>query len=157
MAGNENVYQLLKSFGTTDCELRMEAYAFDGDSYWLNCSKFEISSEADKYRVEWYEMNSMNDSGGLCADWDFHKDKIFQTPDNAPSDYCTKVYKNGWWFGDCLYFYLNGPYYAPPRKSFNGIYIQRFKGQLTLKGSRMMIRPSDPARPCNNPCMNGGT
>ena len=155
--GNENVYQLLQSYGTTECELRMEAYAFDGDTFWMGCSKFKMSPESDHYRLTWDTISTMNDNSNLLRDWNYHKNQTFETSDNSSTTKCADPYKNGWWYGRCVALFLNGIYHSTPTATYSSICIVHFKDNLSLKGASMMFRPTDYTRPCNNPCKNGGT
>ena len=169
--GNEYVYQLVQSYGSTEWELRIEADAFDGTSCWLVASDFRMNNETLRYSIYW---DSVTESVvGLADDLNHHKLKPFITLDNSEwwsmmgwewsmmARECVRKYKGGWWYVSlymCGKISLNGEYEnqrgAGDSKS---IYVYHFEQQFALERSRMMFRPQNDVRPCNNPCKNGGT
>ena len=152
--GNENVYQLLQSYGSTECEFRIEGYAFDGDTCSIDSANFKMRPESDKYAITWDKttVNNTNEST-----WDYHKSQTFKTIDNNEGGNCAGLYHGGWWYRDCANTVLTGLYYPVATATHSAMIIGTFKTNLSLKASVMMFRPTDSARACSNPCKNGGT
>ena len=154
--GNEHVYQLLQSYGSTKCELRIEADAFDGTGCWVVASNFRMNNESNRYAMDWDSV--VASKADLVEDWNYHKLKLFRTPDKYVGRLgCVNVYNAGWWYGDCVRIFLNGEYANRSVATFKSISVFHFKHETALKRSRMMFRPMSDVRPCNNPCENGGT
>ena len=82
--GNENIYQLLQAYGSTECELWVEVHAFDGDVCSAKCYPFQMSAEATGYRLDWTTIDKLlpDISDGL----EYHKNTSFSTFDkiNCP-------------------------------------------------------------------------
>ena len=154
--GNENVYQILQSYGNMKCELRIEADAFDGTSCWVEVDTFRMHSEALGYKIVWVRV--FESESGIAENWNFHELLTFKTkdkPDGRPK--CLREYKGGWWYGKgCARIFLNGVYVKQADSTSKSIAVRSFKFQTALQRSRMMFRPSVD-RPCYNPCGNGGT
>ena len=154
--GNENVYQVLKSYGTTECELRIEADAWDEETCWLVASNFRIGDENHKYTLDW--DNVIGSHPDTESNWDLHKLLSFRTIGDENKD-CVREYRGGWWYsgqGQCVKVYLNGRYVNEEVATWDSIMVLDFRQSLSLKRSRMMLRPTNDSRPCNNPCKNGG-
>ena len=159
--GNENVYQVLQSNGNTEWELRIEADAFDGTSCWLVASDFRMNNETLRYSMDWDNVSASKP--GIMADWNYHKLIPFTTLDNNLRQYGKRRVdkcKGGWWYVNYITIFLNGEYSNQSVKTCMagmGITIYHFKHDVALERSRMMFRPQNDVRPCNNPCRNGGT
>ena len=155
---NENVYQLLQSYGSTQWELRIEVDAFDGSGCWVVASNFRMNNEALRYSMNWDSVFASKPE--LVGDLNYHKLIPFITLDNKEGSddakRCIGNYKGGWWYVDCVSIFLNGEYRNQAVATFKSISFYSFKYQVSLERSRMMFRPQNDVRPCNNPCNNGG-
>ncbi|KAI0232166.1 Angiopoietin-4 [Lamellibrachia satsuma] len=157
--GNENVHQMVNSYGNTKCELRLEGYAFDGTSCIITSGNFRLRNENRRYAVAFDSVGA--DSMPLILDWANHFGSYFRTIDNTFSDkVCFPTYTGGWWYGlgtgDCHNVYFTGKYHSKPSPTRTSIYIEHFKGHMSLKGCVMLFRPVDHGyRHCNNPCKKG--
>ena len=157
--GNENVYQLLQSNGTTEWELRIEVDAFDETTRSIVSSNFRMLSESIKYKIVW------DGDGGhspvIQGDWNFHMDVFFRTIDRVEQECIGELdqYRGGWWYryGECTRLFLTGEYVNKTEKTYKSIAVNNFKHGYSLKRARMMLRPTNGNRSCNNPCKNGGT
>ena len=152
--GNENVYQLLQSYGNKRVDLRFEVDAFDGDRGWIESSSLTMRNEAGWYRMSWGTTTASNTR--MASQWDSHKSHSFKTLDKLGSGWrCLKVYKGGWWYEkNCGQIHLNGEYINWAEPTTTSIFVQGFKS-LSLKRSRMMFRMTNDSHTCNNPCRNG--
>ena len=97
--------------------LRVEIKHVDfGEIKYASYSKFEISGEAQSYK-----LNIGGYNGNAGDSLTIHNDRKFSTYDRdndlAPSN-CAKDYKGAWWYNGCHYSNLNGRYppdnYAKP-------------------------------------------
>ena len=152
--GNENVYQLLQSFGGRKVTLRVEVDAFDGDSGWIEATDFTMGGVGKDYRLYW--ANCTGSTIAMANSWTYHKEHSFKTYDRtAGFPQCLIDFKGGWWYAQrtCGMVYLNGDYLD---KVNPGIYFEGFKRE-GLRQSRMMFRTTSVVAACNNPCRNGGT
>ena len=156
--GNENVYQMLMGYGSTKWELRIEADAFDGTDCWVMASNLHMYYEGRRYAMYWDSVSASK--AELVDDLNYHKLKPFNTLDNSEginAKRCLIEYKGGWWYDNCGKIFLNGEYENKAVEFSTSIYVSNFKQQVSLERSRMMFRPQNDVRPCNNPCKNGGT
>ena len=155
--GNENVYQLLQSYGNKVVDLRIEVDAFDGDLGWIESSSFTMRNEANQYGVRWATTTASKPS--MVSQWDKHKTHSFKTFDKPGTGVrCLTVYKGGWWYTSvCGLVLLNGEYIDSEKLVDTSIYIQGFS-YMSLKRSRMMFRMTNVNnQSCDNPCRNGAT
>ena len=99
--GNENIYQLLQAYGSTECELWVEVGAFDGGVCSAKCYPFKMSEDARGYRLHWTTIAHKvpNLSGGL----NYHKNIPFSTFDklNCPQR-CIDIFEGGWWYANIV-------------------------------------------------------
>ena len=154
--GNENVYQLLQAYGSTECELWYEAHSFDGDVCSAKCYHFQMSDEAKGYKLNWTTVDeSVKD---LSYDLNYERNTRFTTFDKISGrSRCVDEKKGGWWYRSCGYIFFNGVYIPTKQRNMNSIYWERCKDQSTLQKSCMMFRPKHGKITCNNPCKNKGT
>ena len=154
--GNENVYQLLQSYGNKVVDLRIEVDTFYGDLGWIESSSFTMRNEAALYSMNWATTTASTTL--MAREWDRHKTHSFKTYDKFGSRRrCLKVYKGGWWYRKgCSLVRLNGEYIKSAKPVNTSIYIQGFS-YMSLKRSRMMFRMTNVTYTCDNPCRNGAT
>ena len=156
--GNEKMYQLLQAYGSTEYELWVEVHAFDGDVCSAKCYPFQMSAEAEGYRINWTTTDTS--AHDISPDLDFHKDAPFSTFDRISKDeeeYCMAFYKGGWWYAQCVKIFLNGAYIPTEQFTRTSIYSNACKDRANLQKSCMMVRPKGDNIPCNNPCKNNGS
>ena len=154
--GNENMYQLLQAYGSTECELWVEVHAFDGDVCSTKCYPFQMSAEAAGYSISWTTTDkSYND---ISNDLNYHKNSPFSTFDRISKgqNNCMGFYRGGWWYASCFNIFLNGAYIPKEQFSRRSIYSNQCKNEANLQTSCMMVRPKGDNIPCNNPCKNNG-
>ena len=154
--GNENLYQLLQSYGTTECELRIELYDFGGGGMrWLVAKQIRMNNESLKYSLNWDEVISPYPELGV--DCDFYKLLPFKVLDSDVEN-CEYSFRGGWWYGDCeVTLFLNGVnVYRYETHTRTSIVARIFKNSYSLWRSHMVVRPTNDARPCDNPCQNEG-
>ncbi|XP_059162539.1 ficolin-2-like [Physella acuta] len=100
--GNENIYLLTSNRLT---ELRVDVFV-NGQNYFAKYSSFNISSEADGYRL--HVGGYTGDAGEGLA---IHNGMMFSTfdrdNDNLTSN-CAVVYHGAWWYNGCHTSNLNG-------------------------------------------------
>ncbi|XP_062977234.1 angiopoietin-4 [Elgaria multicarinata webbii] len=139
--GNEAVYLLTNQAAFS---LRVELLDWEGNRVYAQYEKFQLGSEQQRYKLFWkgYKGNAGQQSSLA------RQGTGFSTRD-ADNDNCmckcAQMLSGGWWFDACGNSNLNGIYY-PARhntRKLNGIRWHYFHGTgYSLKGSRMMLRPS---------------
>lgn len=149
--GNDNLHYLTSQ---ADYNLRINMEDFDGVHRYAIYEKFKVSSEEDKYRLNFgeYKGNAGNSlAGGYHPEvqwWASHQGMNFSTFDNDNDRYernCAKEDKSGWWFNRCHSANLNGVYYQGPYSAVtdNGVVWYTWHGWwYSLKSVVMKIRPA---------------
>ena len=154
--GNENVYQLVQSYGYNAAILRIEVDAFDGAHGWIEASNFELSDERDLYRIYW--IRSRASTVSMRDAWNELYTHSFKTFDNIGGEkVCLDRMKGGWWYtrvGRCGPVLLNGEYLNSEVRTKTSIFVRNFK-TVSLQRSRMMFRETHYVHACDNPCKNG--
>ncbi|KAL2296980.1 hypothetical protein Nmel_015032 [Mimus melanotis] len=139
--GNEAVHLLTSQVPYT---LRVELQDWEGGQVYAHYGKFQLGSEQQFYRLSLQDYSgTAGQQSGLAL-----QGTQFSTRD-ADNDNClckcAQMLSGGWWFDACGLSNLNGIYY-PARnniRKLNGIRWHHFQGpSYSLKGTRMMIRPS---------------
>ena len=157
--GNENVYQLVKSYAAKGVTLRIEVDAFDGAQGWIEASNFTLDNEALQYGIDW---NSCTSSSGrsICAAWVEHQKRPFKTFDKVSGQQaCLDEFRGGWWYAShrrCGRVFINGEYLNSEQQDRTSIYVTTFK-TVSLQRSRMMFRETNYVHSCDNPCKNNAT
>ena len=158
--GNENVYQLVKSFEGSHAQLRVEGYLFNGISCNITSDGFKLESELDNYKLVFNKTVDYQSIKGVASDWLHHNNQQFATHDHTlGNDACFQAHTGGWWYaktGGCYKLYLTGKY-MPTNVSARGMHIKTLGENNTLKACTMMFRPTKKIRVCKNPCSFGGT
>ncbi|NXI23886.1 ANGP4 protein, partial [Sterrhoptilus dennistouni] len=139
--GNEAVHLLTSR---VPYALRVELQDWEGSQVYAHYGKFQLGSERQFYRLSLQDYSgTAGQQSGLAL-----QGTQFSTRD-ADNDNClckcAQMLSGGWWFDACGLSNLNGIYY-PARnniRKLNGIRWHHFQGpSYSLKGTRMMIRPS---------------
>ncbi|XP_049305764.1 ficolin-1-like [Bactrocera dorsalis] len=126
---------------TSSCqhELYIEMQTYRGKSYYARYSEFVVGSESEDYHLKilgTYEGNAGDSLKG-------HVGMKFTTHDQdndiSSIKNCAVFYKGAWWFNDCYYSHLNGPY----RQEDNGVDWNSLGVMESLKSAQMMIRPTE--------------
>ncbi|XP_012264272.2 uncharacterized protein LOC105690770 isoform X2 [Athalia rosae] len=138
--GNEYIHRLTYE---TDVVLRVELEDWNGVTAWAEYSTFRVDAEGDDYRI-WisgYEGNATDAFGA-------HDGTPFSTVDRdndgaPPCCPCAPAYGGGWWFYSCFEANLNGDYIQEngPHEPFRGVIWEHWRGDYSLKTSRMLVRP----------------
>ncbi|KAH3791727.1 techylectin-like protein [Dreissena polymorpha] len=142
--GNENIYQLTKN---EPRELRIDMETFDGTKRYALYSKFNTSSESEKYKlhVGGYTGDAGDDLTNTTNIY-YHNGQSFSTFDadnDIQSGCCACTYGGGWWYHHCFTTNLNGKYLQRSDKVIynRGIIWFRLTGWNTsLKFVTMNIR-----------------
>ena len=155
--GNENAFQLIKSFMYMGsfAKLRIEAYGVNGASCVTTLDEFHISDETDNYMFLFNEGHGSHTR--VVQDWTHSLGSYFATSDRTTGHKeCSKQFSGGWWYGNrCHDVYFTGNYLKDNSSSSDDCYVKHFPGPL--KSMDMLIRQMRGPRVCNNPCNNNGT
>ncbi|XP_053250603.1 angiopoietin-4 [Podarcis raffonei] len=140
--GNEAVH-LLTNQGAYS--LRVELLDWEGNRAYAHYEKFQLGSERQRYRLflRGYKGSAGQQSGLPLQGAGFSTRDADN--DNCRNCKCAQMLSGGWWFDACGLSNLNGIYYPAKHniRKLNGIRWHYFQGPgYSLKGTRMMIRPS---------------
>ncbi|KAK3086207.1 hypothetical protein FSP39_015207 [Pinctada imbricata] len=121
-------------------ELRVDLWDFNDNRVHALYKNFKIDGERDKYRIHLHDYEG-SIRNGLAK----HNGMMFSTPDQDndkwPNYHCGREWQAGWWFNNCWFAFLNGPYYNNTRIQYRGISWNDWKPEQ-LARTKMMIRPS---------------
>uniref|UniRef100_K7GF58 Angiopoietin 4 n=1 Tax=Pelodiscus sinensis TaxID=13735 RepID=K7GF58_PELSI len=140
--GNEAVHLLTSQ---ASYALRVELLDWEGNQAYAHYETFQLGSERHLYRItlKGYRGTAGRQSGMVL------QGTSFSTRDSDNDNClckCAQMLSGGWWFDACGLSNLNGIYYPAKHnvRKLNGIRWHHFQGpSYSLKGTRMMIRPSD--------------
>ncbi|XP_043921645.1 angiopoietin-1 [Protopterus annectens] len=140
--GNEFIFMLTSQ---KQYSLRVELTDWEGNQAYSHFDRFHVGNEKQNYRL--YVKGHSGTAGKQSSLFLHGAD--FSTKD-ADNDNCmckcALMLTGGWWFDACGPSNLNGMYYTAGQHhgKLNGIKWHYFKGpSYSLRGSGMMIRPSD--------------
>ncbi|XP_050774296.1 angiopoietin-4 [Gopherus flavomarginatus] len=140
--GNEAVHLLTSQ---ASYSLRVELLDWEGNQAYAHYETFQLGSERHLYRIslKGYSGTAGQQSGIVLQGINFSTRD--SDNDNCLCK-CAQMLSGGWWFDACGLSNLNGIYYPAKHnvRKLNGIRWHYFQGpSYSLKGTRMMIRPSD--------------
>ncbi|XP_060107323.1 ficolin-1-like [Heteronotia binoei] len=139
--GNDNIH-LLTSLGEN--ELRIDLIDFDNRHTVAKYESFNISGEADQYRLALGAFLEGTAGDSLTS----HNGMPFSTKDRQQdpgNNKCAETYKGAWWYNNCHHSNLNGMYWLGSHSSFaDGVNWNSGKGyNYSYKHSEMKFRPRE--------------
>ena len=142
-------------YRTTECELRIEMDAWDEAERWLVASNFRMNNESRKYAMDWDDV--LGPYPEIYRNWNYHKLLEFRTIDSETQHCVGNVdkYTGGWWY-ECSSLFLTGKYVNEEINTYESIAVVDSNNGYSLKRARLMFRPTNGNRACNNPCKHGG-
>ncbi|KAK3740415.1 hypothetical protein QZH41_009480 [Actinostola sp. cb2023] len=122
--------------------LRVDLEDFEGNTRYAEYDSFYVADEADNYRLTVGKYSG--DAKDALA---YHNNMKFSTKDRdndrKPFSSCAVMYNSAWWYNNCLYSQLNGPYLNGTTKKKGVVWFQ-WKGYVySLKRVEMKIRPQE--------------
>ena len=132
---------------TEPMTLRIELEDFEGQTAFAEYETFKIESESTNYKM-WLSGYSGNATDSFSRHNGSEFSTLDQINDTAPKCCpCAPAYGGGWWFYSCFEANLNGEYFEDPYDNgyYKGIIWELWKGDYSLKKSKMMIRPKNTA------------
>ncbi|XP_049305761.1 angiopoietin-related protein 1-like [Bactrocera dorsalis] len=125
---------------TSSCqhELYIEMQNDSGESYYARYSEFVVGSESERYPLK--ILGTYEGTAGNSLKKQVGMKFTTRDQDNDLYGYnCAVFHKGGWWFKNCAYSHLNGPY----RQEDNGVDWNSLGVMESLKSAQMMIRPTE--------------
>ena len=145
--GNTLLWALTNLDNTTEYEMAVDLEDWSGNKRFARYLSFRVGSESEKYRISYANLYFGNAGDSLYS----HNGLPFSTfdvdNDNRDGDFaersCARLYKGGWWYGNCHDSNLNGWYLGGPHRSFaDGINWYTWTGyNYSLRKTRMRFRP----------------
>ena len=138
--GNDKIHRLTAVRPVT---LRVELEDWNGVRVYANYSKFNISDEQAKYRLEVGAYSGTAGDSLGPGDHDLNN-MAFTTKDvdnDRSSGNCAVQWTGAWWYNSCHNSNLNGKYVGEKHDG-GGLKWNRFRGGLSLKFTEMKLRPS---------------
>ncbi|XP_041375257.1 angiopoietin-related protein 7-like [Gigantopelta aegis] len=135
--GNDNIFLISNQ---KFYQLRIDLWDFDGNRVYGLYKTFKIEGERDKYRLH------VSSFEGSAKDALYrHNRMMFSTIDNdndgRPDASCAKEWFGGWWYNNCWFTILNGPYFNQSNVRHRGISWNHWKREQ-LARTEMKIRPN---------------
>ncbi|XP_074645128.1 fibrinogen-like protein 1 [Tubulanus polymorphus] len=134
--GNDNIFLLSQQ---DNYRLRVDLWDFKGSRVYAEYEVFYIDGERDNYRL--HVGNYSGTAGDAFAK---HNNIQFSTADrdNDAWDgyHCAKEWHAGWWYNNCWFAYLTGPYFNHTDVEFRGISWNEWKHEQLMK-AEMKITP----------------
>ena len=135
--GNDNMFLLSNQ---DYYELRVDLWDFEGNRVYALYKSFKIEGERDNYRINVHSFE-----GSARDALKKHNRAMFSTADRDNDGYdgynCAKEWEAGWWFQNCWFAFLTGPYYNVSNVRYRGISWNEWKHEQLAK-VEMKIRPS---------------
>ncbi|KAK6178185.1 hypothetical protein SNE40_012995 [Patella caerulea] len=141
--GNDNIFLISNQ---KQYELRIDLWDFSGNRVYASYKTFKVEGERDFYKLH------VHGYSGSAKDSLFkHNRMMFSTPDQdndaRREAHCAKEWEGGWWFNNCWFAFLNGPYHNQSNIQWRGIAWNHWKREQ-LGRSEMKIRPiANPQNP----------
>jgi ficolin len=145
--GNSLLWALTNIDNYTQYELAIDMEDWSGNKRFARYSSFKMGPETDKFRLYYQNMYFGNAGDSLYS----HNGLPFSTfdvdNDNRDGDFaersCARLYKGGWWYGNCHDSNLNGWYLGGPHRSFaDGVNWYTWTGyNYSLRRTSMRFRP----------------
>ncbi|XP_012943904.1 fibrinogen C domain-containing protein 1-A [Aplysia californica] len=134
--GNDNLFLLTNQ---ARYQLRVDLWDFSGNRVHAIYSNFKIDGERDQYRLQ-----VSGYSGSAKDSLAKHNNKKFSTldqdNDGRREASCAHEWEGGWWFDNCWFALLNGPYHNRSDVSWRGLAWNHWKREQ-LRASEMKFRP----------------
>jgi len=129
--------------------LRIELEDFEGQHVFAEYSTFRVENEDSKYRV-WVGSYVGNATDSFSVHTGYAFSTVDRNNDEAPACCpCAPAYGGGWWFYSCFESNLNGEYHSNPvdNDHYKGLIWELWRGDYSLKSSKMMIRRKELSGP----------
>ncbi|KAH3778697.1 hypothetical protein DPMN_180167 [Dreissena polymorpha] len=140
--GNDNIFLLTNQ---RHYEVRIDLWDFNGNRVYALYKTFYIEGERDKYRLHIHGFE-----GSARDAMKTHDRVMFSTADNDNDGYqgynCAQEWLAGWWYNNCWFAFLTGPYYNISNVRYRGISWNEWKHEQ-LARVEMKIRPNRSAPP----------
>jgi len=145
--GNILIWALTNAKNSTRYELAIDLEDWSGNRRFARYRSFRLGPEKDGFRLHHQNLFYGNAGDSLYS----HNEIPFSTfdvdNDNRDGDFgersCARLYKGGWWYGNCHDSNLNGWYLSGSHRSFaDGINWYTWTGyNYSLKKTVMKMRP----------------
>ncbi|XP_066296424.1 fibrinogen C domain-containing protein 1-like [Branchiostoma lanceolatum] len=130
-------------------ELYVALEDWEGNFAYAKYDTFSIGDESTDYTLH---LGGYSGDAGDSMGW--HNDMKFSARDynrdnDGNSSHCAQQYSGGWWYNNCAYSALNGPYFQPEDYHGSttglGVIWYHWKGTsyYSLKATKMMVRPQN--------------
>ena len=137
--GLDKIHRLTSGNATA---LRIDIGDFEGNTAFAQYSTFRVQDSTTEY-----ELNVGGFSGTATDSLRYHNNQAFSTRDrdNDPDHrHCAATFRGGWWYYDCIWSCLNGPYHdgdPTPYLQPDGIVWFTWKNNYySLRFSEMKLR-----------------
>ena len=108
--GNEYIYAMTSS--SDEMTLRIELEDWDGNTRYASYSNFRVGDESSRYLLTFdaYSGGSAGDAFGRNAKQNGTRFSTRDRDSDTLLDHNCASFDNGFWYSDCAYGSLNGPY-----------------------------------------------
>ncbi|XP_061386660.1 ryncolin-1-like, partial [Musca vetustissima] len=127
-------------------ELKIILKSWDDEERYAIYDGFQIGNETEKYELKFVGEYSGTTEDKLTKHLGL-KFSTFDEDNDTASSNCAQSFEGGWWFTDCYYCHLTGPYRQKENVTLNGVSwnSMKWKGMdYSFKYAEMLIRPKNP-------------
>ncbi len=134
--GLNKIYRLTRN-SDVNTTLRVDLEGFDGVKLFAKYDQFKVLDYSNLYQL--VVAGYSGDAGDSLS---YHSHFNFSTKDHLNSHQCARLYKGGWWYGNCHVSNLNGLYHPGPHTSYaDGVNWKAAKGyHYSFMFSEMKLR-----------------
>ncbi|XP_061395830.1 ficolin-2-like [Musca vetustissima] len=139
--GLEKLHKLITAVPIV--ELKVILKSWDDEERYAIYDGFQIGNETEKYKLKYLGAHSGTIEDKLSKHLGLQFSTFDEDNDTASSN-CAQSYEGGWWFTDCYFCHLTGPYRQKENATSKGVSWNSlpWKGiNYSFKYAEMLIRP----------------
>jgi len=155
--GNEIVHQITTNYPKQNGEIRVEGISYDGLKIGLSAEQFSLSSEMGGYAM--HVGKEFDEEAATPGMLNYMNGNRFSY---GTANCQEKFGHMTWWFSDteeCTLMYVFGDNVHVFNYSISNahMFLHANYVHVVMRQTKLLFRPYNDSRTCDNPCLNGGT